>query len=238
MNCIATSSEKYISVTLESLRFLDSLQFLNTSLDNLVSNLSAEGSDNFKILRQCMGDDHLNLLLRKGVFPYSWLTDKSKLNETHLPSADAFFNDLTDTPISTNDYKHAQNIWSSYNMSSMQEYHDLYLKTDVLLLADVFESFRNTSLKYYEIDSCNMYSAPGLAWNAMLKMTGVRLELLTDIDQHLFIEAGIRGGVAMISNGHVKDNNPLLPDYNKTDPNTYLMYLDCNNLYGTAMSQP
>lgn len=122
-------------------------------------------------------------------------------------------------------------------MQSLGDYHDLYVKADVLALADVFENFRDICLNYYGLDAAHFYTSPGLAWQAALKMTRVKLELLTDIDMHLFIEKGLRGGISMISHRHAKANNKYIPDYDKNKPNSHVMYLDANNLYGWAMSQ-
>jgi hypothetical protein len=119
----------------------------------------------------------------------------------------------------------------------MGGYHDLYLKSDVLLLADVFENFRNVCLKAYNVDPCHFYTRPGLAWQACLKMIEVELELLTDPDMYLFIEEGLRGGISMISNRFSKANNPYVPDYDPDQDSSYVMYLDANNLYGWVMSQ-
>lgn len=109
--------------------------------------------------------------------------------------------------------------------------------SDVLLLADVFENFRSLCLEYYDLDPAHFYTSPGLAWQACLKMTNVKLELLTDIDMYLFVEQGLRGGISTISNHYARANNPYLPGYNNTEPNSYITYLDANNLYGWAMSQ-
>ncbi|GFY04308.1 uncharacterized protein TNCV_4413961 [Trichonephila clavipes] len=122
-------------------------------------------------------------------------------------------------------------------MHTLGDYHDLYVTVDVLLLSDIFENFRTLCQNYYKIDPCHTYTAPGLAWQACLKMTKVRLELLTDIDMHLFIEKGIRGGVAMISHRYAKANNAYLSNYDSSLPSSYIIYLDANNLYGWAMSQ-
>ncbi|CAB0006610.1 unnamed protein product [Nesidiocoris tenuis] len=118
----------------------------------------------------------------------------------------------------------------------MKEYHDLYLKTDVILLADVFEQFREMSMKFYSIDPCNCYSCPNLSWNAFLKMTNVKLELLTDIDQHLFVESAVRGGVSMIPHRYAKANNPYLKEFDPNQPRRYLQLLDANNLYGFSLA--
>jgi len=119
----------------------------------------------------------------------------------------------------------------------MGEYHNFYFKSNVLLLADVFEKFRSTCLQYYKLDPCHIFTSPGLSRDAILKMTGINLELMTDIDQFLFIEKGIRGGVSYIPNRYVKANNPYISTYNPDQPSNYISYLDANNLYEWAMSQ-
>ena len=119
----------------------------------------------------------------------------------------------------------------------MGEYHDLYLKTDVLLLADVFENFRNTCYNYYELDPVHYFSAPGLAWKACLKMTGIELELIHDIDMYLMIEKGLRGGMSVISHRHAVANNKYMKDYDQDKESSYISYLDANSLYSWAMTQ-
>ena len=119
----------------------------------------------------------------------------------------------------------------------MGEYHDLYLKSDILLLVDVFENFRKTCLEYYKLDPCHYFTSPGLSWDAMLKMTDIKLELMTDIDMFQFIEKGLRGGISYIANRHGKANNKYMKEYDDKAPSKYIMYLDANNLYGWAMSQ-
>ena len=122
-------------------------------------------------------------------------------------------------------------------MEHFQDYHNLYNKTAVLLLADVFESFRNICIKNYELDPAHYYTAPGLAWDAALKITNVKLELLLDIDMLLMVEQGIRGGVSVISNRYGAANHKYMGDkFNPSEPSKYLKYLDANNLYGAAMS--
>ena len=123
----------------------------------------------------------------------------------------------------------------TFAMSSLADCHDLYLKLDVVLLTDIFEAFRNLCLKQYELDPCHFYTSPGLSWSACLKMTGVQLELLTDIDKILMVESGIRGGISQISNRYKKANNPYLEDYDPSKETKYLLDLDANNLYGWAM---
>ena len=119
----------------------------------------------------------------------------------------------------------------------MGDYHDHYLKKDVLLLADVFEKFIDTCLKFYGLDPCHYFSCPGLSWNAMLKMTGVKLEKITDIDKYLFIEKELREGISYIAKKYAKANNKFINDYDPKKPSTFITYLDMNNLYGWAMSE-
>lgn len=119
----------------------------------------------------------------------------------------------------------------------MGEYHDLYLKSDILLLADIFENFRKTCLQYYEVDPAHYFTSPGLSWDAMLKMTGIKLELMTDVDMFQFIEKGMRGGISYISHRYGKANNKYMKDYYSSGPSKFIMYLDMNNLCGASMSQ-
>ena len=125
----------------------------------------------------------------------------------------------------------------TFDIKTLGEYHDLYLKTDVLLLTDVFENFRSTCLEFYKLDPAHYFTSPGLSWDAMLKMTGINLQLMDDIDMYQFIEKGMRGDISFINHRYAKANNPKLPDYDKEKPESHIMYLDANNLYGWAMSQ-
>ena len=154
-----------------------------------------------------------------------------------MPTKDEFFSILTQEGISNEQYQHAQQLWDTFKMKSMGEYHDLYLKSDVLLLADVFENFRGTGLQCYKLDPAHHFTSPGLSWSAMLKMTGTQLELMTDVDQFQFTEKSMRGGISYIANRHLEANNPYIKGHNSKKPNKYIMYLDANNLYGWAMSQ-
>ena len=120
---------------------------------------------------------------------------------------------------------------------TLGDYHDVYLQTDVLLLADFFETFRSLELKQYGLDPAHYFTLPGSSWDALLNQTGVELELLTDIDQHLFVERGSRGGVAMVSKRYAKANDPLCAGYDPSKPTTWIIYLDANNMYGRAMLQ-
>ena len=111
----------------------------------------------------------------------------------------------------------------------MGDYHDNYLKKYVLLLADVFETFIDTCLKYYGLDPCHYFSSPGVSWDAMLKMTGVQLEKISDIGKYLFIEKWLGGGISDIAKRYAKANNKYINDHDPKKPSTFLSYLDTNN---------
>ncbi len=255
IRCIPKTDEKYISfsknIPMETIvsddgkkkticlemRFLDSFKFTLKSLDSLTKTL---GKEQFKTLTNQMFADpkSLDLLKRKGVFPYEYMTDFSKLSATSLPPKEAFYSQLTDSHITDEDYDHAQKVWEAFGCETMRDYHDLYLKTDVLLLADVMTEFRKTCKKAYGLDALHYYTSPGLAWDAMLKFTGIELDLISDQDMYLMIEKGIRGGVSSIMKRYSKANHKYLDDYDPEKPSQHILYLDANNLYGWAMSEP
>jgi len=120
------------------------------------------------------------------VYPYEYATDPSKFKETCLPPKDKFYNASNETEITGDDYNRAQEAWNIFNCTTLRDYHDAYLKTDVLLLADVFENFREMCLKNYGLDPAHFYTTPGMSFQACLKMSGVKLDLFTDPDMHLF----------------------------------------------------
>ena len=122
-------------------------------------------------------------------------------------------------------------------MKNKGDYHDHYFKKDALLLTDVFEKFIKTCLKYSELHSCHYFSSPGLSWDAMLKMTDVKLEKILDIDKYLFIEKVSRGGISYIAKRYAKANNKYMNDYDPEKSSTFITYLDKNNLYGWSMSE-
>ncbi|XP_078355816.1 uncharacterized protein LOC144640588 [Oculina patagonica] len=234
INAIPNTIEKYMAFMLGNhLTFLDSFQFMSSSLDKLVSNLPRE-----KLIytSKMFKGDKLNLMSRKGIYPYDYMDSFDKFN-AELPTKEEFYSILNNEHISDKDYKHAENVWKTFKIKNMGEYHDLYLKSDVLLLADVFESFRKTCLEYYKLDPCHYFTSPGLSWDAMLKMTDIKLELMTDVDMYQFIEKGMRGGISYIAHRYGKANNKYMKKYDEKAPSKYIMYLDANNLYGYAMSQ-
>ena len=139
--------------------------------------------------------------------------------------------------ISDTDYKHANNVFKKFNINNLGDYHDLYVRSDTLLLADIFENFRNACLNYYDLDPAHLISLPGLAWQACLKKTNVELELINDYDMLLMIEDGIRGGIWHAIKRYAKANNYYMKDYDKNKDSFYMQYLDSNTLYGMAMHE-
>ena len=185
-------------------------------------------------------DNDLNkflILLRKGVYPYEYMDGWNKFNEKALPGKESFYSSLTLENISEVDYTHANNVFKKFNINNLGEYHDLYVRSDTLLLADIFENFRQSCLKNYELDPAHFVSLPGLAWQACLKKTNMELELLTDYDMLLMIEEGIRGGIRHAIQCYAKANNKYMKDYDKKNKSSYIQYLDANDLYGKAMTE-
>ena len=185
------------------------------------------------IYQFCNGDlNKFVLLLRKGVYPYEDMDNWEKFDETTLPPKEDFYSELNLEGISDEDYAHAQKVWEVFEINNRGEYHDLYVQSDTLLLADVFENFRNMCLEIYELDPVYFVSAPGLAWQTCLKKTEVKLELITDYDMTLMIEKGIRGGICQAIQRYAKANNKCMKNYDKNIDSSYIEYLDANNLYG------
>ena len=235
INAIPNNMEKYTAFMLGNhLTFIDSFQFMTSSLDKPVSNLPKEA---LKYTSEVFKGKKLHLMSQKGVYPYNHMDSFEKFNQTELPTKDQFYSVLNDQHITDDEYDHAKKVWKTFKIKTMGEYHDLYLGSDVLLLTDVFENFRKTCLQYYKLDPCHYFTSPGLSWDAMLKMTNIKLELTTDIDMFHFIEKGMRGGVSYIANRYGKANNKYMKEYDEKAPSKYIMYLDANNLYGWAMSQ-
>ena len=172
------------------LRFVDSFKFMASTLDSLMNNLVKGGR---KILN--FAEEQYKLLVRKGIYPYEYMSSWDKFAETELPPKEAFYNNLNMSNIIDEDYKHAQKVWCTFNIKNLGEYHDLCLKTDITLLSNVFEAFRDTCLEHYKLDPAHFYTSPGLAWKVCLKKTEVKLELLTDPDMLLMFKHGIRGGI-------------------------------------------
>ena len=238
---IPQNIENYLQISWgKHIIFKDSIQFLSMSLEKLSNSLNDENCIN---LNKHFGNNY-ELMTRKGIFPYSWFTDKSKFNELILPPINEFHNSLDwskidniehKETISENDYKYANKVWNQFNCRNFGDFHDLYLQTDVLLLADVFECFRKNCMNNFEIDPSHYVTLPAFGWDAMLKMTKVKLDLLTDVNMYNFFTNGVRGGISTINHRYAKANNPYVSDYNTDQPLSYIIYMDKNSLYSEAM---
>ena len=255
MEVIAKNKEDYISFSIKvpvekyidkkgeekdkliELRFIDSFKFMSSSLDSLTKNLVSGGKKLSGF--EDYSDLQYDLLTRKGVYPYEYINSWDGFEETQLPPITAFYSNLNISSIREEDYQCAQKIWEEFGIRNLGDYHDLYLRTDVVLLANVCEAFRDTYLEHYKLDPAHSYTSPGLAWKACLKCTGIKLELPTDPDMLLMFEQGIRGGITQAVRKYASANNKYMGDkFSPISESSYLQYLDANNLYGWAMSQP
>ncbi|GJQ82404.1 hypothetical protein Trydic_g11820 [Trypoxylus dichotomus] len=238
VDLLPANKERYISFTknvddnLIKFRFIDSFRF---GLESLASNL-----DYFPNLRsqfENLDGEKFKLLTRKGVFPYDYVDSFLKLDESNLPVKSKFYNSMIDAYVTDDDFKHANDVWKAFDCKNLGEYSDFYLKTDILLLADVFQRFRSSCLENYKLDPAHYFTLPEYTWDCMLKFTEVNLELLTDIDMVMFIERGIRGGLSQCCKRYATANNKYLANYLSNEPSKFLIYNDINNQYGWAMSQ-
>lgn len=243
---VPENKEKYKTIQYGDLEFKDSFSFLSSSLSSLVDNLqNGKAKHRFKYLEKYapllfnkkMTEEDFNLIKRKGVYPYEYMDSFQKFKETKLPAIEKFYSSLNYESVSKADYEHAQFVWKKFNIKNLEEYHRLYLITDVLLLADVFERFRDISIENYSLDPAHYITLPSYGWDSMLLKTGVSLEQITDTNMYEFLERGIRGGISQISHRYAKANNKYLKDYNPKEKSSYIAYVDANNLYGWAMSQ-
>ena len=184
--------------------FIDSFQFMSTSLDKLVSNLP---KDDLMYTSKVFKGKRLNLMSQKCVYLYDFMDSFEKFNQTELPKKDQFYSILNDQHITDGEYDHANKVWNTFMIKTMSEYHDLYLVSNMLLLTDVFKNFRKTCMQYYKLDPCHYFTSPGLNWDAIIKMTNIKLELMTDIDIFQFIKKGMHGGVSYTANRYGNANN-------------------------------
>jgi hypothetical protein len=194
------------------IRFLDSLAFMATSLEKLTTNLKSNCKTT-EDLRQIFkntsehykNDDEFVLMTEKGIYPYEYITDYSKLNDKELPPIESFYSRLNDVGCSIEDYEKAKKVWTTFKCQTLMDYHNIYLTADVLLLSDIWENFRSVCYRIYELDACYYYTAPSLSWDAWLYHSNLeslknnnkkfKIELITDIEMYLFVEQNIRGGV-------------------------------------------
>jgi len=263
ITCIPNNQERYLSMSKKikvgtskdpktgkmndlyyEIRFLDTFQFMASSLESLSTNLKSE-CKSVSDLRQTFpntqkyfqNDTQFELMTQKGIYPYDFVSSYDKLNSKALPKQEEFYSKLMSASCSDEDYKRAQNVFKVFKCNSFMDYHNVYLKSDVLILADIWENFRNTCYDNYKLDPAYYFTAPGLSWDAFLKQTKVELELLTDENMYLFVESGIRGGISQISTRYAKANNKYMKNYDPKVEDSYIAYLDANNLYGYAMCE-
>ena len=247
---IAQNPEKYISIKIGKLKFIDSFAFLASKMETLVKNLRygatpEEINERFKHTRKHfpeLDNKTFKLLIRKGIYPYDYMDSFERFEETELPPKSAFYSKLSGEHVSDLNYNHALTIWKIFKMKNLGDYHDLYLKLDVLLLADVMENFRKIELTTYKAKLDPMYylSLPHYSWDCMLKITGKTISLFNDEqrDMYYFCEEMKRGGVSMISLRHAVANNKHMNEKFKKDTiSSYIHYIDANNLYGLAMCE-
>jgi len=244
LNVIPQTKEKYMSLTARipvektkqgklvffNVTFLDSFQFMSSSLAKLTNNLDSLPFTD--VLRQGYPNINNETVRRKGVFPYSYFDSLSRLQETSLPPRDAFTNDLNGEECSVEEYRFAQKAWQEFSCQTFGDYLMAYLKLDVILLACVFERFRSKTLEQDGLDPVHFVSLPGLSFTSAFKMTGESISLLNDIEQYTFFERGIRGGMTFV-NKHVVRNERVT--INNREYMQHLAYIDENNLYGNAL---
>ena len=225
---MAINSQKFRTLEINSILFLDSCSFLGDSLAKLTNTLKVSKHD-FGILSQWQPDaDRRELLTRKGVYPYSFATSKERLAETtSLPGIGHFYNDLEEEECSREDYEHAGKVFEEFGCRNMLEYTLLYLRTDVYLLAEAVTNLRSMVFDEFKLDICNYLSLPMLSKDLMLKMTGVEIDLICDPEMSNLVQRNIRGGVSYINCRLAVERSGFS-----------IVYLDANNLYGKAMTYP
>ena len=235
MSAIPHNTEKVRTLTINRITMLDSMSFLQGSLAELVNNL-ASASDSFPILRASnlfKTQAQLDLLLRKGVFPYEFADNIEKLKKTkNIPSKKSFFNTLTDSNIADDEYAHAQHVFQALECKNMFDYMMLYMRLDTYLLADVFMQFRETMFQKFNLDPANYISLPSFSYDCMLKYTEVEIDRIHDYDMYKMLSDNIRGGFSFISSRIETEIN-----YATGERENNIDYLDANNLYGGAQSR-
>ena len=232
MAIIPQTMEKYVGWFVGDFAFLDSFAYLSASLDTLSKDLSQHEKE--QMLRQHWETEDLTDLCGKAVLPYEYLDSLERYQEKELPPIEKFYSSLNDSNITTEMYERLTRIWNQFSCESLGQLIDIYLRLDVYMLAAVFENFRETSICDFGIDPPHYMSVPGLSFSAAIKMLKISLEIFTDLDMYIMIENGIRGGFTTVARRYAKANNPQVEGYDGGDQ-TWLQYLDVNNLYGYAM---
>ncbi|CAL8147652.1 unnamed protein product [Orchesella dallaii] len=244
---VSNTAEKFPYIKINNkLVFKDSLSFFSSSLDGVANTLNPE---DFKLSRKYFTemlsnmfpgqnvDSKVELLLRKGVYPYSYFDCVEKYDETELPPPHEFYNDLTEKPIEPEEYLHAQRVWRELGIKNLREYTKIYVEADVLLLADCFQRMRKLFQEKFELDPIHYLSLPQLTWDCAMKFSGVELDYIRDENMHIWLEEAKRGGFSSVGDIRAaKANNKYMPDYDPSLPSTFICYHDINNLYPCSMT--
>ena len=221
--------EKYLQVEWgKNMVLRDSLKVLPASLEQLTASLAKTGRGNIynlhEVVSQMYPGSDVELLERKGVFCYDHVDSFARLDKPAQTPREAFFNKLGGVECSKADYAHAQQVYADFQFESLKDYIQLYLLSDICLLADVFQMFRNNSLNEYQLDPAYFVSAPQLAWNALLKHSNQSIPLITDPEMYRLIQPNIRGGICHASVRYARANNKLMGSlYDPTKPTSYIM---------------
>jgi len=235
ITAIPLNKEKFKMLKLDNCVLMDSMSFLNASLEKLVDTLKVS-NHTFPLISQWLTDtNQRDLMLRKGVYPYEFVTDMSKVDACYeLPPRDEFFSQLSGTTPSEDDYIHAQNVWNTFGCKSMRDYTELYVKADTFQLAEVMFQLRDAMYDEFGVDLCHYLSLPMMTKDIMLKTTGVKMELISDIEMIQMLRSNIRGGLSYVNQRHfdVEKETKL------REEDVSLLYVDANNLYGAAMRFP
>ena len=230
---IPANMETFISFIVGRVCFIDSFAFAPMSLEELVENTLKEGDFNNTEYKATDIDNLKPYAKQKGMFPYDFLDNTDKFKFKDIPDISTFYDTLSDSPCTVENYQRAQEVWKYCN--PFRDYHDFYLKCNVLILADFMEKLRNNCLENFHLDPANYVSLPGWSWEAALKMSKVELELLDNGEMYAFFEKAIRGGISQVTKRYSNANNKYLSDFNPFQPIICLMYFDANNLYGHEM---
>ena len=246
---IPKTNEKYLSFSLRTnennyVKFLDSYAFLSSSLETLTENLKSSGINKFKttirLFEKYYGNidnDIFEKLISKSSYPYEYLDDFKKF-DMKFPPRKHFYSSLKFSQVDKSKYKIAKFIYKKFNCKNMGDFHDLYVLLDTTLLCDIFTQFRSDTMKLYGLDPCHYYSIPSLSFDAMLKYTKVKIDLLKDVDMYMFIEKSLRGGISQVSCRFSQANNKYMGEnFQIEEPSKYITYFDANNLYGYASCQ-
>ena len=235
LQAVPLNTQRFKILKINNVTLMDSMSFLNDGLDKLVDNLK-QSNHPFPLTRQWIADEQqLDLLMRKGCYPYDYMTHMGRLEETRLPPPAAFASPLTgSTTASEADYAHAQRVWDTFGCRNLRDYSELYVMADCYQLLEAIVELRNTLFEEFRLDLCHFFSLPMMAKEMLLKKTGVEVELLTDPEMIRMVKENIRGGLSYVNQRHfdVEEESAR-----RGEP-VSICYVDAVNLYGYAMSRP